>query len=139
MLFLIKSNNLEEIEDNNLIKFSLIKTSIVLILGFTFVILGAHYSIDSASNIAKFFGVIDWIISVFLIAFGTSLPELVSIQAALKKSSDLAIGNIIGSNINNFSIVLGIGAITNNLLVDFNANFFDIFILILSSITLIFL
>ncbi len=101
------------------------KTSILLLVGFCFVIGGANFAIDSASNIARSFGISEWIIGLFLVAFGTSLPELmISIKSAFKNNADLAIGNIIGSNVANFTMVLGLSSIINPLNVDLSANFF---------------
>ncbi len=121
-------------------KFDWIKTSFFLILGFVFVILGAQYTIQSASKIALEFGISEWVIALFLIAFGTSLPELiVSIVAVRKNNADMAIGNIIGSNVANFAVVLGSAAIVNPLSVNLIKNGFDIACMFASSIILIYL
>lgn len=128
LLFLINSNSIEESdEDLSKEKFDWIKTLALLFLGFIFVIVGANFAIDSAGNIARGFGISEWIIGLFLVAFGTSLPELIiSVKSALKNNADLAIGNIIGSNVANFTMVLGLSSIINPLNVDFNSYFFDI-------------
>ncbi|WP_368029309.1 calcium/sodium antiporter [Arcobacter sp. s6] len=128
LLFLINSNSIEKSEgDLKKEKFNWIKTIILLLLGFIFVIVGANFAIDSAGNIARGFGISEWIIGLFLVAFGTSLPELIiSVKSALKNNADLAIGNIIGSNVANFTMVLGLSSIINPLNVDFNSYFFDI-------------
>lgn len=69
---------------------------------------GANLLIDSAVSIAKSFGVSERVISVTLIAFGTSVPELAtSIMAAIRKENDIAIGNVVGSNIFNILFVIG--------------------------------
>ena len=69
---------------------------------------GANLLIDSAVSIAKSFGVSERVISVTLIAFGTSIPELAtSIMAAIRKENDIAIGNVVGSNIFNILFVIG--------------------------------
>lgn len=74
--------------------------------------IGANLLIDSAINIAKDFGVSERIISVTIVAFGTSVPELAtSIMAAIRKENDIAIGNIVGSNIFNILFVIGLSAI----------------------------
>ena len=76
----------------------------------------------------------------FLVAFGTSLPELtISIKAALNNNADLAIGNIIGSNVANFTMVLGLSSIVNVLNVDLSANFFDIAAAFILSLMLVFI
>lgn len=141
LLFLIQSNQVEEVDDElNKEKFNWIKTVLLLLLGFCFVIGGANFAIESASNIARSFGISEWIIGLFLIAFGTSLPELIiSIQSAFKNNADLAIGNIIGSNVANFTMVLGLSSIINPLNVDLSANFFDIAAAFIVSLMLVFI
>lgn len=82
------------------------------LLGAAGIILGSDLTVDSATEIAQFFGMSDRFIGLTIIAFGTSLPELVtSIAAALKKKADIAIGNIIGSNIFNILFVIGTTAL----------------------------
>ena len=121
-------------------KFAWIKTSFFLAIGFILVILGAQYAVQSASQIALHFGVSEWVIGLLLIAFGTSLPELiVSIVAVKKNNADMAIGNIIGSNVANFAIVLGSAAIVNPLSVNLVKNGFDVACVFASSIILIYL
>lgn len=143
LIFLSKEATMlaEEI-DKDLIKepFSWIKTSIFLIVGFVSVVIGADFAIDSASNIARSFGISEWIIGLFLIAFGTSLPELmVSIVAAINKKGDMSIGNIIGSNVANFTIVLGSAALVNPLVLNLNRYLFDILAALMVSIILVFI
>ena len=85
------------------------KTIPILLGGFVLVIIGAHFTVESASTIAKSFGISEWIIGIIMISLGTSLPELVvSISAAVKGKVDMAIGNIIGSNMYNLLAVLAI-------------------------------
>ncbi|OAA31734.1 conjugal transfer protein TraR [Kosmotoga arenicorallina S304] len=82
--------------------------------GLAGVLFGSDLVVNSGMNLARSFGVSDTLIGVTLVAFGTSLPELVtSIAAGLKKRADLAIGNIIGSNIFNLLLVLGIAAVAS--------------------------
>ena len=141
LLFLIQSNQVEEIEeDEDKDSFSWPKSIGLLLIGFVFVIGGADFAIDSAGNIARQFGISEWIIGLFLVAFGTSLPELmISIKSALKNNADLAIGNIIGSNVANFTMVLGLSSIVNPLNVDLSANFFDISAAFIASVMLVFI
>ncbi len=141
LLFLINSNQVEEI-DQSLAKekFRWIKSSILLIIGFILTVAGADFAIDSAGNIARAFGISEWIIGLFLVAFGTSLPELtISIKAALNNNADLAIGNIIGSNVANFTMVLGVSSIVNTLNVHLVENFFDITAAFILSLMLVFI
>lgn len=85
--------------------------AILLVVGLGLIIYGSDFVVKSATNIAKAFGVSDRIIGLTMIAFGTSLPELMtSITAARKGKTDIAIGNIIGSNIFNILCVAGVTA-----------------------------
>lgn len=79
--------------------------------GLTVLITSCDFFVDNAVQVAKSFGVSDAIISLTLIACGTSLPELAaSVAAAIKKNTQLALGNIIGSNIFNISLILGVSS-----------------------------
>jgi len=141
LLFLIQSNQMENIDDDLAKeKFAWGKTIVLLTVGFVLVIGGADFAIDSAGNIAREFGISEWIIGLFLVAFGTSLPELVvSIQAARNNNADMAIGAIIGSNVANFTMVLGLSSIVNPLNVNLNANFFDVLAALIVSVMLVFI
>ncbi len=80
----------------------------VAIMGLSVLILGCHFFVEKAVVIARNFGVSDAYISITLIACGTSLPELAaSVAAALKKNTQMALGNVIGSNIFNITLILG--------------------------------
>ena len=79
--------------------------------GLAVLITSCDFFVDNAVQVAKSFGVSDAIISLTLIACGTSLPELAaSVAAAIKKNTQLALGNIIGSNIFNISLILGVSS-----------------------------
>ena len=85
------------------------KVALYIIGGLIALIIGGHLTVDSAVDIARRIGVSERIIGLTVIAFGTSVPELITcVVAALKKQSDIAIGNIIGSNIFNILFVLGL-------------------------------
>jgi cation:H+ antiporter len=141
LAFLIGSNQMEEIDEElKKEKFAWGKTAGLLLVGFIFTIVGADFAIDSAGNIARSFGVSEWIIGLFLVAFGTSLPELtISIKAAMNNNADLAIGNIIGSNVANFTMVLGLSSIVNTLNVNLSTYFFDIAAAFILSLMLVFI
>lgn len=141
LVFLIGSNQVDEIdEDLAKEKFAWGKTAGLLLIGFVFVVGGADFAIDSAGNIARNFGISEWMIGLFLVAFGTSLPELtISIKSAMNNNADLAIGNIIGSNVANFTMVLGLASILNPLNVDLNAYFFDIAAAVILTLMLVFI
>lgn len=86
-------------------------TFILLIIGFTLLIVGANYFVDASSSIARIFKIPSMIIGLTIVAFGTSSPELaVNISAILKGSTNIAIGNVVGSNIVNILLILGITA-----------------------------
>jgi len=141
LMFLIQSNQVEEPDDDeDKENFAWAKTIGLLVIGFVFVVGGADFAIDSAGNIAREFGVSEWLIGLFLVAFGTSLPELtVAIKAARANNADMAIGAIIGSNVANFTMVLGLSSIINPLNVDLSTNFFDIIAALIVSVMLVFI
>lgn len=89
---------------------------ILFILGIIFLIKGADYLVDGSSSLGKRLGVSSLVIGLTIVAFGTSMPELVvNIIAALKGATQVAFGNIIGSNISNILLVLGITALICNI------------------------
>lgn len=82
---------------------------VLLVIGFVLLVKGADWFVDGASGIADKFGVPQLVIGLTIVAMGTSMPEAaVSIAAALKGSAEITIGNIVGSNILNILIILGI-------------------------------
>lgn len=84
--------------------------------GLAAVVFGSDITVDSASAIASFFGMSDRLIGLTIVAFGTSLPELItSTTAARKGNADIAIGNIIGSNIFNILFVLGTASLISEI------------------------
>jgi len=142
ILFLFKDakEDLEGEIDTDLVKekFNWLMSISLLTIGFVLTIGGAHFVVESASSIARMFGVSEWIIGLLLISLGTSLPELVVSLVAVKKGhADLSIGNIIGSNVANFSMVLGGAAMISPLLVNLRENYFDISIMIAASVALL--
>jgi cation:H+ antiporter len=143
LLFLLQdAKNMpeEEIEAMDENDFSWEKTIPVLLTGFILVILGAHFTIESASSIAKSFGISEWIIGIVMVSLGTSMPELVvSVSAALKGKVDMAIGNIIGSNMANTTMVLGAAALVNPLPINASAYIFDIATMIVATLILVFI
>ena len=84
----------------------------LLAVGFVFLIKGADLFVDGSSNVAKLLGVPSIIIGLTVVAFGTSMPEAsVSISSALKGANELAVSNVVGSNIFNLLVVLGASAL----------------------------
>lgn len=99
---------------------------------------GADFLVSSASEIALNWGVSQRVISLSIVAFGTSLPELTaSIMAALKKQTDISVGNIIGSNIFNISVVLGITSMISPIPIDHASFNLDIMFMIFVAILLL--
>ena len=130
----------EDFEEIDTQDFSWTKVTPILIVGIVLVVVGAHFTVESASTIAKSFGISEWVIGIIMISLGTSLPELtVSISAALKGKVDMAIGNIIGSNMANTSIVLGAAALVNPMTVDASAYIFDIATMLVATLMLVFI
>lgn len=105
-------------------KDTLLRLAVMIILGIAAIVIGSNLTINSATYIAKEIGISQRLIGLTIIAFGTSLPELVtSMTAAWKGKSDLAIGNIIGSNIFNILFVLGTTALVSPTAITFESGF----------------
>ena len=91
---------------------------ILIIVGFILLIKGADFLVDGATGIAKKFKISEMIIGLTIVAMGTSMPEfMVSVTSALEGHSDLALGNVVGSNLANILLILGICALISNILV----------------------
>lgn len=114
-------------------KYGKLTSLLFILLGLSGLIIGGEIVVDSGSKIARHLGVSEALIGFSLIAVGTSLPELfTSLIAAYKKNSDIAIGNVVGSNIFNIFWILGVSATIRTIPFDTNYNF-DIIILIFST------
>lgn len=131
----LKNNNSNDIQIN--IE-PLWKSICKIIFGLIALITCCSYFVDISIIIAKNLGLSNAVIGLTLVACGTSLPELAaSVIAAFKKNADMAIGNIIGSNIFNIAFILGICSLTNNLsspditLIDYFIMIFSTFILLI--------
>lgn len=115
------------------------KTIVIIILAYVGLAFGSNLLVDNASIIAANFGVSERVIAITIVAFGTSLPELTtSLLAALKGEMDISIGNIIGSNIFNILVVLGLTGVIKPISV--NASFlqYDIIWMFATSLILFF-
>ena len=85
---------------------------LILIAGLVLILLGANYLVDGASNIAKRFGLSEFVIGLTIVGIGTSTPEMVvSFISAIQGKADMAIGNVVGSNIFNTLLILGLTAL----------------------------
>jgi cation:H+ antiporter len=99
-------------EENAAKEISLLKASIFTVIGLALIIGGSNFVVNSATAIAKALGLSQRFIGLTIVALGTSLPELfTSVTAALKKNSDIAIGNIVGSNIFNILFIVGLSGV----------------------------
>lgn len=114
MIFIFHSlkqdaKNSDNDEKQNAPNLSLKKSIIFILIGLALLVIGGRWTVDASVNIARMFNISEKIIGLTIVAMGTSLPELfTSIVAIRKNSSDIAIGNVIGSNIFNISLILGI-------------------------------
>ena len=109
------------------------KNMLFLISGLIFIIAGGQVVVNSAKEIAGFFGMSETLIGLTIVAVGTSLPEFVtSVVASQKGETGIAVGNVVGSNIFNILFILGLSATIHPLGVNF-ASFCDIVILIVCS------
>lgn len=85
---------------------------LLLLAGLVLILVGANYLVDGSSHIAKRFGISDFIIGMTIVGIGTSTPEMVvSFISAIKGNADIAVGNIVGSNIFNALMILGVTAL----------------------------
>ena len=104
---------------------------IQFLVGGLVLFLGAEYLIDSSKTMAEKFSIPKIVVGITLVAFGTSLPELiVSIFATLRGEPEIVIGNVIGSNIANIGLILGIGSIISPLYYSFSKLKGDLFFLL---------
>ena len=118
-------------------KYKLFKSLIFVVLGLGGIIIGSNLVVDNASDIATLLGVSERVISLTIIAFGTSLPELVTtIVSSRKGEQDLLLGNIIGSNIFNICVVLGIPVAIFGTITPGSYNIIDLIMLVGSSLLL---
>ena len=126
-----RKNGVEEEEEIKV--YSMPKSIGLCLIGVIGIVLGGDWVVDAASDIALKFGMSQSMVGLTIVAVGTSLPELVtSIVAARKGESDIALGNVIGSNIFNIFFVLGISSFIHEITIN-TAVFFDMFIMLAAS------
>lgn len=120
-LFVMAKKNKEEVQEETK-KSPMWKLILAAIVGLVLVVLGSDVTVDAATNLAKAIGLSERFIGLTIVALGTSLPELfTSVSAAIKGKADIAIGNIVGSNIFNILFVIGTAALITP--VPFEPNF----------------
>ena len=109
----------------------------ILILGFFFLVKGADWFVEGAASIAGKFGIPQLIIGLTIVAMGTSMPEAaVSITAAMQQNAGITIGNVVGSNILNIFIILGITALITNVAIQKSTLLYEIPFMIIVTIVL---
>ncbi len=136
--FAIAKNGSEESNGTNIKDMPVWKSSLYILAGLAALIFGGQLFVDGASDIARSLGVSESIIGLTLVAGGTSLPELAtSVVAALKKNPEMAIGNVVGSNLFNIFFVLGCSATITPLTIQ-GITSIDFYVLIASSVLLYF-
>ena len=113
---------------------------VILLVGFLFLVKGADWFVEGAASIAKKLGIPQLIIGLTIVAMGTSMPEAaVSITAALQKNAGITIGNIVGSNILNVLIILGVTAVITNVAIQTSTFRYEIpFMMVVTIILLVF-
>ncbi|MBO9434100.1 calcium/sodium antiporter [Ruegeria sp. R13_0] len=114
------------------------KISIYVILGLIGLPMGAHLLVENATEIALMYGITETVIGLTLVAVGTSLPELATtVMAALRRQADVALGNVIGSNMFNLLAIVGIATWFGNIPVDPEFLEFDLWVMLGASLLLI--
>ena len=134
-LFIMAKNNKEEQPEAK--QMAIWKAILLTIIGLALIIIGSNVTVDAATAIAKAFGVSERFIGLTIVALGTSLPELfTSVSAARKHNADIAIGNIVGSNVFNILFVVGLSSVI--IPVPFASNFiFDTIVAIVAAALLL--
>lgn len=128
----------EDINENPIKELSFTKSGLYILIGLTGLVLGGKWIVEGAVSIAGSFNISQSLIGLTVVAVGTSLPELAtSAVAAYKKQSDIAIGNVVGSNIFNVFWILGVSSIIRPLPLTSDSNA-DILVNILASVILFF-
>ena len=128
-------HKIDEDQETEYMKLS--KAFIFTVGGIIAIVLGSNFVVDSASHLAKEIGISEKMIALTIIALGTSLPELVtSITATKKGEYDIAIGNVVGSNIFNIGMVIGIPVALLGGISQITFNYIDLIMMILSAFLL---
>jgi cation:H+ antiporter len=117
-------------------KHGMIKSSLYIIFGLGGLVLGGKWIVDGAVKLASSFGVSQTLVGLTIVAVGTSLPELAtSAVAAYKKNAEIAVGNVVGSNIFNIFFVLGVSSVIKSLSFQMKQNI-DIGVMVFANLIL---
>ena len=131
LISLMRNKTEEEVEENLM---KLPKAILFTIIGIVGIVFGSNFVVDSASYIASALGVSERMIGLTIIALGTSLPELVTSVIATKKGEyDIAIGNVVGSNIFNIGIVIGLPVLLFGTIPNVTYNIVDLIMMLVSA------
>ena len=133
-----KGNEVKEKEVNEKVTFKVvIKNILFVILGLAAIIFGGRLVVDKATYIATTLGMSETLVGLTIVAVGTSLPELVtSVVASLKKENEIAIGNVVGSNIFNIIFILGLSSTIRELPLLFNPDMIDMLVMLVSGLVI---
>lgn len=124
----------EEAQEND----SILKMLLMIVIGIVIIVWGSDITVDAATELATIFGMSERLIGLTIVALGTSLPELVtSVTAAMKGKADIAVGNIVGSNIFNILFVVGTTALITPVV--YSADFMIDSIAAVAAVVLLFL
>ncbi len=125
-------------DEESLQNVSLPKSLIMSVIGLAGIILGGDLVVDSASAIASSFGINETLIGLTIVAIGTSLPEWVtSVTAAVKGETDIAIGNVIGSNLFNLLLVLGLSVTIHPVTIEMISVYDSLFVILATVLVMI--
>jgi cation:H+ antiporter len=137
-LYYLISMSRKKVQEEEDDKYPSMKKSILLTtVGMAGIVFGSNFVVDSATALAQLIGISERMISLTVVAFGTSLPELVtSVTATRKGEYDIAIGNVVGSNIFNIGMVIGIPIAVFGGISSINFSYVDILVMILAAVLL---
>lgn len=141
MVYLIISAKNGESDEQTVLseKDTMLKLILFVIIGAVCIVLGSNVTVDAASYVAKQFNMSDRLIGLTIVAFGTSLPELVTSATAAKRGKvDIAIGNVVGSNIFNILFVVGMASVVSKNPITFEAGFVKDTIVAIAAAVLLF-
>ena len=130
----LKSSSFQQKEEDK--SYSLLKITVFIVIGLIGLVVGGNLIVSSSVRVATALGISEKIISLTIVAIGTSLPELAtSVVAAMRKNIDIAVGNIIGSNIFNIFLILGVSSLVRPL--EYNRAFnTDLYLLAIGTLML---
>lgn len=136
LIYMMRNYRSKE-DEQEIIKYNIPKSIIFVLIGLVGIILGSNFVVNGASKIATILGVSERMIALTIVALGTSLPELVtSVIATRKGEYDIAIGNVVGSNIFNIGIVLGIPVALFGGISNLTFSVIDLSVMLISAILL---